>query len=85
MICNRLDDERILGIHYVGPNAGEIMQGFAIAMKLIFLFLGAYCNRMGARRADLEGTVGIHPTIAEEILLTRITKRSGENPEKTGC
>ena len=28
-----LDDEPIIGLHYVGPNAGEVMQGFGVAMK----------------------------------------------------
>ena len=41
--------------------------------------------RLGVTKASLEQTVGIHPTIAEELTLLRITKRSGEDPKKTGC
>lgn len=54
--------EEVLGIHYLGPNAGEVMQGFAAAVKL------------GATRADIRATVGIHPTTAEEIVNLSITK-----------
>ena len=42
-----------LGIHYLGPNAGEVMQGFAAAMKC------------GLTKALLDSTIGIHPTTAE--------------------
>ena len=50
-------DERIVGIHMIGAAADEILQGFAVALKL------------GARKADLEATVAIHPTSAEELVL----------------
>lgn len=73
MIVNRNDEERVLGIHYLGPNAGEVIQGFAVAVK------------MGCKKADLDDTVGIHPTMAEEFTTMDITKRSGESPLKTGC
>jgi thioredoxin reductase (NADPH) len=32
IICDKSENEKILGIHYVGPNAGEVMQGFAVAV-----------------------------------------------------
>jgi len=73
IICNKKDDERIVGIHYLGPNAGEIMQGLAVAMKL------------GMKKRDLDLTVGIHPTTAEEIVNLKVTKRSGEKFEKETC
>jgi thioredoxin reductase (NADPH) len=57
----------------LGPNAGEVMQGFALAYKL------------GATKADLDDTVGIHPTMAEEYTTMHITKRSGGDPKKSGC
>lgn len=50
-------DERIVGIHLFGAAADEILQGFAVALK------------MGARKADLDATVAIHPTSAEELVL----------------
>lgn len=71
IICNKADEERIVGIHYTGPNAGEVMQGYAVAMKL------------GMRKQDLDRTVGIHPTTAEELVTMNKTK--DEDPEKTSC
>lgn len=64
LITNLADGERVVGFHYVGPNAGEVTQGYAVAMK------------MGAKKSDFDGTVGIHPTISEEYTLLSITKRS---------
>jgi len=57
--------ERIVGIHYVGPNAGEIMQGFSLAV------------RMGATFADLQATVGIHPTSAEHFTILSAANSAG--------
>ncbi|HEY6940206.1 glutathione-disulfide reductase [Dokdonella sp.] len=51
------EDERIVGLHMIGVGADEILQGFAVAVK------------MGARKADLDATVAIHPTSAEEFVL----------------
>jgi len=73
VICNINDNERILGIHILSPNSGEILQGYAVAMK------------MGATKADLDSTVGIHPTVSEELVTMTITKESGEDPQKTAC
>ncbi|OQR66093.1 thioredoxin reductase 2 [Tropilaelaps mercedesae] len=66
-------DNKIIGMHIVGPMAGEIMQGFAAAMKV------------GITRAQLEETVGIHPTVAEEIVKVDVTKRSGIDPTCAKC
>ena len=51
--------DRVLGAHMVGPDAPEIIQGIAIAIK------------MGATKADFDATVGIHPTAAEEFVTMR--------------
>lgn len=53
------DTDRVLGAHMVGPEAGEIIQGIAIAIK------------MGATKAQFDQTVGIHPTAAEEFVTMR--------------
>ena len=53
------DDERVIGCHIIGPGADEMLQGFAVAV------------RMGARKADLDDTVAIHPTSAEELVTMR--------------
>lgn len=73
MICNRNDDMRLLGIHILSPNAGEIVQGYAI------------CLKMNGTYNDINSLVGIHPTIAEEFTTMEITKRSGVSAEKGGC
>jgi glutathione reductase (NADPH) len=51
--------DRVVGAHMVGEAAGEIMQGVAIAIKA------------GAKKADFDATVGIHPTAAEEFVTMR--------------
>jgi glutathione reductase (NADPH) len=51
--------ERVLGVHMVGPEAGEIIQGFAVAL------------RCGATKRQFDATIGIHPTIAEEFVTMR--------------
>ncbi|MDE2049464.1 MAG: glutathione-disulfide reductase [Gammaproteobacteria bacterium] len=50
---------RVVGVHVVGPGADEMMQGFAVAM------------RMGATKEDFDDTVAIHPTSAEELVTMR--------------
>jgi glutathione reductase (NADPH) len=52
-------DERIVGCHVIGDGADEMMQGFAVAIK------------MGARKKDFDDTVAIHPTSAEELVTMR--------------
>jgi glutathione reductase (NADPH) len=52
-------DERVVGCHMIGPGSDEILQGFAVAVKL------------GARKQDLDDTVAIHPTSAEELVTMR--------------
>lgn len=51
--------QRVVGLHVVGPHAGEITQGFAVAIK------------MGATKAQFDQTIGIHPTAAEELVTMR--------------
>jgi glutathione reductase (NADPH) len=51
--------DRVVGLHVVGADAGEIVQGFAVAMKA------------GATKAQFDATVGIHPTAAEEFVTMR--------------
>jgi glutathione reductase (NADPH) len=51
--------DRVLGCHMVGAEAGEIIQGLAVALKC------------GATKAQFDATVGIHPTAAEEFVTMR--------------
>jgi len=73
LICVKNEDERVVGFHYLGPNAGEVTQGFALALKL------------GAKKADFNNLIGIHPTCAEIFTTMTITKASGKSPDAGGC
>ncbi len=53
------NSDRVIGCHMVGPDAGEIIQGLAVAIKA------------GATKADFDSTIGIHPTAAEEFVTMR--------------
>ena len=66
-------DEKILGIHYYGPAADEMIAGLAVAMKL------------GMTKRDLDSTIGVHPSISEDLYNLEITKRSGADFRKTNC
>ena len=82
--------EKVVGFHYLGPNAGEVTQGFGMSLKL------------GATKADFDNLIGIHPTCAEvrsllsccvpfSLFLLQtfttmaITKSSGVDASATGC
>ncbi|HKQ26716.1 MAG TPA: glutathione-disulfide reductase [Burkholderiales bacterium] len=52
-------EEKVVGLHIFGPGADELLQGFAVAV------------RMGATKRDLDDTVAIHPTVAEELVTLR--------------
>lgn len=49
-------EEKVVGMHIIGRGSDEILQGFAVAIK------------MGATKADFDNTVAIHPTAAEELV-----------------
>jgi thioredoxin reductase (NADPH) len=73
VIVDKTQNNKVLGIHFVGPNAGEVMQGYGVSM------------RRGLTLKDLTDTVGIHPTSSEEIVTLQVTKRSGEDAAAGGC
>ena len=58
MIVDKVTD-KVLGVHMVGPDAGEIIQGMGVALKA------------GATKAVFDATIGIHPTAAEEFVTMR--------------
>ena len=53
------EEERVVGIHLLGEGADEMLQGFAVALK------------KGITKRDLDDTMAIHPTSAEEVVLMR--------------
>jgi glutathione reductase (NADPH) len=58
LVVDRLS-QRVLGCHMVGQDAPEVIQGFALALRL------------GATKADFDATIGVHPTAAEEFVTLR--------------
>lgn len=58
LIVDKVSD-KVLGVHMIGPDAGEIIQGLAVALKA------------GATKAVFDATIGIHPTAAEEFVTMR--------------
>lgn len=56
-------EERVVGIHMIGDGVDEMLQGFAVALK------------MGATKADLDNTVAIHPCSAEELVTLKVPVR----------
>ena len=55
--------DRVIGLHMVGPDAGELVQGFAVAMNA------------GATKQQFDATIGIHPTFAEEFVTMRAKRK----------
>ena len=51
--------EKLVGIHIIGNGVDEMLQGFAVAL------------RMGATKQDLDDTIAIHPTSSEELVTMR--------------
>lgn len=72
-MVNKLEDDKIIGLHFLGPNAGEVTQGFAVAML------------KGITKDDLDNSVGIHPTLAEEFVLLKAIAGSAEEDKVSCC
>jgi len=73
LVVNKSENEKVVGFHYLGPNAGEVTQGFAGMIAL------------GATKENFDDLIGIHPTCAEGFTTLNITKSSGQDPGATGC
>ena len=73
IVVNKSDKNKVVGMHIAAPNAGEIIQGFAVGLK------------KGITYEDLLNTVGIHPTIGEEFTVLTVAKSSGASAAKKGC
>ena len=66
VVCEKTD--RVLGCHMMGPHAGEMIQGIAIALQA------------GATKAQFDQTIGIHPTMAEEWVTMRNPRKTQSTP-----
>lgn len=73
IITNKREGHKVVGIHILGPNAGEVVQGFSIALKL------------GATKSHFDDLIGIHPTNAEIFTTMDVTKSSGAAIDVSGC
>ncbi|KAL0248475.1 hypothetical protein GEMRC1_003711 [Eukaryota sp. GEM-RC1] len=70
LICAKEENDRVVGFHYLGPNAAEVTQGYGVAI------------RMGATKSDIDWTPGIHPSNSETFVSLNITKESGESSKR---
>ncbi|CEG48670.1 thioredoxin reductase 1 [Plasmopara halstedii] len=73
VVCDKSRDKFVLGFHYLGPNAGEVMQAMGLAMRLRFTY------------DQMVNTVGIHPMTAESLTILEVTKSSGGATTGGGC
>ena len=72
-LITKNEDNKVIGFHYLGPNAGEVTQGYAGMIAL------------GASKENFDNLIGIHPTCAEGFTTLQVTKSSGEATEASGC
>ena len=73
LIVDKSKNEKIVGFHYAGPHAGEVLQGYAVAITA------------GLTKADFDATLGIHPTVSEEIVTLSVKKSEDPDAVKEGC
>ena len=62
--CVSHKEQKIVGIHNIGDSADEMLQGFAVAVK------------MGARKKDLDNTIAIHPASAAELVTMKFPDKT---------
>ena len=73
VITKRESNQRVIGIHYFGPAAEEVISGLALGMKL------------GMTKYDLDKQIAVHPSVSEDLFNLNITKRSKQDHRKTDC
>lgn len=74
LVVDKESKEKVVGVHILGPNAGEIIQGLAVAI------------RCGVTKEHFDDCVGIHPTFAESYTTMTEEKTAGSKlPTKGGC
>ncbi|KAF1744259.1 LOW QUALITY PROTEIN: hypothetical protein MXB_5704 [Myxobolus squamalis] len=73
LVCQVSRSNKVIGLHILAPNAGEIAQGYVVALK------------MGATLMDFNRVFGIHPTVSEVFTNMRVSKKSSEKVVATGC
>jgi len=73
LIVDTSQNEKVVGFHFAGPNAGEVMQGYAVAVTA------------GLTKHAFDETIGIHPTCAEEVVGLAVKKSEQAVVVKDGC
>lgn len=74
VVVDAAENEKVVGVHILGPNAGEVIQGLSVAIKA------------GFTKEHLDDCVGIHPTFAESYTTMAELKQEGSAlPTKGGC
>lgn len=74
LVVDKADKEKVVGVHILGPNAGEVIQGLAVAI------------RCGVTKEHFDDCVGIHPTFAEAYTTMDQEKTDASAlPTKGGC
>eukprot|EP00931_Biecheleriopsis_adriatica_P031416 TRINITY_DN1842_c0_g1_i1.p1 TRINITY_DN1842_c0_g1~~TRINITY_DN1842_c0_g1_i1.p1 ORF type:complete len:506 (-),score=112.47 TRINITY_DN1842_c0_g1_i1:237-1688(-) len=75
VIVDKEEKEKVVGVHILGPNAGEVIQGLSVAVKC------------GCTKDHFDDCVGIHPTFAESYTTMTVEKTEGDSvlPTKGGC
>ena len=73
VICMREKPRTVLGVHILGPNSGDIIQGIALAMKV------------GVTKDNMDDLVPIHPTHGEEVFNLNVTKEENRFAAKRSC
>merc|ERR1712226_607963 len=72
VICDKAESEKVVGVHILGMNAGEMIQGLGVAIKA------------GFTKQHLDDCVGIHPTFAEGFTTLTEVKEEGKVLEAAG-
>lgn len=72
-VISDIKTDKVIGIHFMGPKAEEVISGYALAMKL------------GLTKHELDESFGVHPSTAEELHALKITKKSGKDFVKGSC
>jgi thioredoxin reductase (NADPH) len=74
VVCDKEAKEKVVGMHILGPNAGEVIQGLSVAIKA------------GFTKEHLDDCVGIHPTFAEGYTtMTEVKTEGSKLPTRGGC
>jgi thioredoxin reductase (NADPH) len=73
VLVNKTDNKKVVGFHLLAPNAGEITQGMAVAVKC------------GVTKELIDSCIGVYPSIGDDIVTLRYTKEENPDAKKGSC